>query len=720
AGADWLGGREETPEWNFVWRFLLGHREELPEGIDAAALYRTGAAWLAGREETPQWAFVWQFLLGHRDEWPDGIEARALYRVGADWLAGREETPQWSHVWQFLLEHRDEWPDGIDAAALYRAGADWLGDREKTPQWAFVWQFLLGHREELPEGIDAAALYRTGADWLAGREETPEWNFVWRFLLGHRDEWPEGIDAAALYRTGADWLAGREDTPDWSHVWRFLLEHRDEWPEGIEAGALYRTGADWLAGREETPEWSFVWQFLLEHHAEWPPGIDAAALYRTGADWLAGREETPQWSYVWQFLLEHRDEWPDGIDAAALYRAGADWLGGREDTPDWSFVWQFLLEHRDELPEEIDAEALYPAGADWIRANRNQPQSPILAEKLLMAANPEAAWADELAGYLADWLTTHANQPIAGKMLHVMLKSGIAAGSEQPPPVPSPGWRQLANALRELTTAPRAFITDHAVGDIVTGKIAARAKKGYLVHLDDAGRVAAFLPGSKLGLTRPTDWDAPVGRRYDLEIIKIDPESLSIVVSRRAILERERRAAGDDPIAALDKGQVIEGTIANIRDFGLFVDIGGINGLLHRSRLADPPRGDLARSYSRGQRIRVRVIEVDAERNWISLAQHLGEAERQAREEAKQRLLDSFRVGQVLDGIIVNIVDYGLFVDLGGMDGLLHRSKLNDPSAGDLRRRFRTGAQIRVAIIKVNRARERIGLAEHPPTNTSG
>lgn len=100
--------------------------------------------------------------------------------------------------------------------------------------------------------------------------------------------------------------------------------------------------------------------------------------------------------------------------------------------------------------------------------------------------------------------------------------------------------------------------------------------------------------------------------------------------------------------------------------------------------------------------------------------QYLEPAEQQAREEAKQRLLDSFRVGQVLDGAIVKIVDYGLFVDLGGMDGLLHRSNLNDPSAGDLRRRFRTGEQIRVAIIEIDRARERIDLAEPPPANTSG
>ena len=135
-------------------------------------------------------------------------------------------------------------------------------------------------------------------------------------------------------------------------------------------------------------------------------------------------------------------------------------------------------------------------------------------------------------------------------------------------------------------------------------------------------------------------------------------------------------------------GQVIEGSIANIVDYGLFVNIGGINGLLHRSELLEPFGSNLRERFQPGMSIYVEVANVDRERKRIELIEVPDPKSDSERPRPWRASIDTLAVGQVLEAAIANIVDYGLFVDLGGINGLLHRSKLIDPSDGDLRNRF--------------------------------
>jgi hypothetical protein len=284
---------------------------------------------------------------------------------------------------------------------------------------------------------------------------------------------------------------------------------------------------------------------------------------------------------------------------------------------EWDKLFETALDAGDVTEE------LLQAGADWIQANWDKPQVPILVRKLLASSDLEAAWNDGFAELLAEWLKAHAGQSRAFLLLRALLKIGVFTHFEQSVAITGVGWKKLIDTVHELTLDTRNYIAQHEVGDTVTGKIAVHARNGYLVHLDDDGRVIAFLPGSQLDLKQPSDWDAALGTTCEMELIGIDPETLSILVSRRTVLERERRAAGDDPIGLLSKGQIVEGTIANIVDYGLFVDVGGINGLLHRSKLTDPSQDDLANCYENGQLIQVEIIELDVDRSRVGLKQHL-------------------------------------------------------------------------------------------------
>jgi len=125
----------------------------------------------------------------------------------------------------------------------------------------------------------------------------------------------------------------------------------------------------------------------------------------------------------------------------------------------------------------------------------------------------------------------------------------------------------------------------------------------------------------RLEISQPDDWDATVGTSGEMEILKIEPKSLSIMVSRRAVLERERRAIGNDQITSPEVGQIIDGRIDNIVDYGLFVDVGGTDGLLHRSKLLDPSEGDLRLRFDIGGQIRVEVTDIERERGRIGLAE---------------------------------------------------------------------------------------------------
>ena len=706
-----------------------------------------GRRWVEdrGHFKLPYWSILWEKLLDA--DWValrNGHEQRAtLLTLGLGWLTDNEALPDWNYVWQRLLQMHDHLPSGM-LGQLLAHGWNWGFRREDTPGWTHVWERLVEHLAELPQEVTTQRLMQRGYNWLAGREDAPEWPYVWKYLLNNQDILPPEINANALCQTGMKWLLGREDLPGWSRTWQFLLEHQDKFPAGIDSNALYQAGAKWLSGHENVLGWSYVWQFLLDHQDKLPAGIDSNSLLQNGANWLIGREDLPGWIHVWQCLLNHKDKLPAGIDASALYQTGAAWLVGREDSPEWAYNWNALWEKSqiaardrercgllkiaikwlfnpshlafskwDRLFEAVlDAgetrEELLEIGLIWIKAHIDLPQSPLLATKLLEAANPKAIWFDDLLGVMAKLLQFHAGGIIASRLLHSLMKSSVT-NKFASPAVKSSGRDALVLMLTELSVAQRSFIEAHHIGHTLTGNIIAKVKNGYVVQLDDAGQVTAFLPGSKLGLKQPVDWSAAVGTSARMEIIHIDAASLFILVSCRSILEREL-------LTPFKVGMSITGAIANITDQGLFVNMGEFNGFLHRSRLAIPIKGDLHLNYKVGQMIQARITKINKNNSHVFLAENVDRAQKLVQRDAKQPLLNSLSVGQWFDGTIKNIVDYGLFIDIGGMIGLLCREDFLDPKVTDLHQRFKKGQSIPVQIKYIDDRLIRVYLKERAPS----
>ena len=204
-------------------------------------------------------------------------------------------------------------------------------------------------------------------------------------------------------------------------------------------------------------------------------------------------------------------------------------------------------------------------------------------------------------------------------------------------------------------------------GDVVTGPVTRKIKGGLLMDIG----VPAFLPASQVDIRRPHDIGEYIGRRIDAKILKIDQDRRNIVVSRRKLIEEERAEAKEKLLAGIEEGQIRKGVVKNLADFGAFVDLGGIDGLLH---ITDISWGRIGHPSE--------VVQIDQE----------------------------LEVGQMRKGIVKNIADFGAFVDLGGVDGLLH---ITDMSWGRVSHPSEVVAldqEIEVKILNVDHQHERIAL----------
>jgi small subunit ribosomal protein S1 len=257
-------------------------------------------------------------------------------------------------------------------------------------------------------------------------------------------------------------------------------------------------------------------------------------------------------------------------------------------------------------------------------------------------------------------------------------------------------------------------VPDHlAVGQVIPGSIKNIVDYGLFV---DVGGINGLLHRSKL--LAPCSGDLrecfQPGMSIHVEVMNVDRERHRIELTEAP----DPESSSDWPrprgalIETLEIGQVLEGSIANIVDYGLFVDLGGVNGLLHRSKLIDRSEGDLRNRFEGGQSIWVQVSKLHRDNKRIDLAQVSDPESAREEQRARRALLDSLTVGQVIEGTITDIVDFGLFVNLGGVEGLLRRLNLFDPSEGDLNKRYQPKQPILVEVMDVDLQRQRIGLAE--------
>ncbi|MDO9228423.1 MAG: 30S ribosomal protein S1 [Syntrophales bacterium] len=236
----------------------------------------------------------------------------------------------------------------------------------------------------------------------------------------------------------------------------------------------------------------------------------------------------------------------------------------------------------------------------------------------------------------------------------------------------------------------------------VKGTVIERVKGGLSVDIG----IPAFLPGSQVDIRPVRDLDRYVGQSFEFNILKYDRKRNNVVLSRRTILEKDREAEKMETLQNIEEGKIVEGVIKNITDYGLFIDLGGIDGLLH---VTDISWGRITRPsdhFSKGEKIRVKVLSFDREKERVALGL------KQLAENPWETIKDKFPIHSLIEGLVVNLTDYGVFVELEpGVEGLIHVSEMfwtreiKHPS-----KVLSVGQRIPVMILDINTETKRISL----------
>ena len=236
----------------------------------------------------------------------------------------------------------------------------------------------------------------------------------------------------------------------------------------------------------------------------------------------------------------------------------------------------------------------------------------------------------------------------------------------------------------------------------IQGKIESRVKGGMSVDIG----VPAFLPYSQIDLRPVKDLDALIGESYEFKILKFNRKRNNVVISRRAILEEERNKLREEMRSRLEEGQVITGAITNITDYGLFIDMGGMDGLCHITDLSWGRVSHPAKLYKVGQELEVKVLKYDKENDRVSLGI------KQLREDPWATVTDRYPVGEKAVGKVVSITDYGVFVELEeGVEGLIHVSEMTwSKKPRHPSKMVAVGDEIEVMILNIEPETKRISL----------
>ena len=239
--------------------------------------------------------------------------------------------------------------------------------------------------------------------------------------------------------------------------------------------------------------------------------------------------------------------------------------------------------------------------------------------------------------------------------------------------------------------------------DIVTGFVTRKIKGGLLV---DISGVNVFLPASQVDIRRPADIGDYCGRAIQCLVLKIDEVRRNIVVSRRALIEQEREERKKQLMETLDVGQLRRGIVKNIADFGAFVDLGGIDGLLHITDMSWGRIGHPSEMVTIDQEVEVQVLHIDREREKIAL----GMKQRTASPWAK--VADKYPVATVCNGSVVNVMSYGAFVKLeDGVEGLVHISEMSwTKRVSHPSELVKPGDEVEVVVLAINKEKQEISL----------
>jgi small subunit ribosomal protein S1 len=239
-------------------------------------------------------------------------------------------------------------------------------------------------------------------------------------------------------------------------------------------------------------------------------------------------------------------------------------------------------------------------------------------------------------------------------------------------------------------------------GEPVEGTVIEVVKGGLILDLG----VRGFLPASLVDIRRVHNLDEFMGQTLECKVIELNRSRNNVVLSRRAVLEEERKEVREQILGRLQPGQVVEGKISNIVDFGAFVDLDGIDGLIHISELSWSHVNHPSEVVSIGDTVRIKVLDIDRDRQRISLGL------KQTQEDPWQRVVSVHRPNDVLEGTVTKVVAFGAFVEiLPGVEGLVHISELANHHVENPSEVVEPGAKLNVKILEIDEERRRLSLS---------
>ncbi len=249
-------------------------------------------------------------------------------------------------------------------------------------------------------------------------------------------------------------------------------------------------------------------------------------------------------------------------------------------------------------------------------------------------------------------------------------------------------WRRIVETTNE--------------GDVVTGRVLRKIKGGLLVDIG----VPVFLPASQVDIRRPADVGEYIGKEIEAKILKIDKERRNIVISRRKLIEEQRAIAKAKLLEEIEVGQLRSGVVKNLADFGAFVDLGGIDGLLHITDMSWDRIEHPSQMLKVDQEVEIKILSIDRDKEKIALGL------KQKTENPWEKVAERYPVGSHVKGEVVNIMNYGAFVKLEpGIEGLVHISemswtrRINHPSE-----MVNVGDEIEVVVLDVDKDKQEISL----------
>src|SRR6187431_771085 len=266
------------------------------------------------------------------------------------------------------------------------------------------------------------------------------------------------------------------------------------------------------------------------------------------------------------------------------------------------------------------------------------------------------------------------------------------------------GHLNLSRKQARITRAWERIVEIHKTGEIVTGTVTSKTKGGLIV---DVFGMETFLPGSQIDVKPVTDYDQFVGKTMEFKVVKINETIKNAVVSHKALIESDIEAQRAEIMGKLEKGQVLEGTIKNITDFGAFLDLGGLDGLLYITDISWGRINHPTEVLKMDQKLNVVVLDFDDDKKRISLGL------KQLTPHPWDTLSENIKEGEVVKGKVVNIEDYGAFLEImPGVEGLVHVSEItwaNTPI--NAKGFFKLGDEHEAKIVTLDKSSRKMSLS---------